>query len=132
MKLPNILTEQHNLGVRFGALRILMVNVTVYVSMANFLMICLMTYSTTLRAIIQPYIPWFSFPIFIGAMVSLFLLAPIMEHKFVVPAVTSYTNAQWYKHQNLLKADLDTFKKELMDRLEEIEAKIGGTNNESG
>jgi len=120
VNIPNILTRQHNVGVKLGALRILIGSIMFYVSMANFAMISAMAYNTTLRAAIQTHFPWFSFPIFISLMVVFVLAAIIMEHKFVVPSVTSYSNAQWYKHKNPAREDLE----KILRKLDELEAKI--------
>jgi len=119
MKLTAI-TKQYNLGVRFGALRILVGQVMFYVSMANFVMISVVAYDTTLRAVIQAHFPWFNFPLFIGIMAFLVLVAMVLEYKFVVPSTTSYGNVMWYRHQNPAKADLEL----ILKKLEELEAKI--------
>lgn len=120
MNLPRLFTRQYNLGVGFGGLRILVSSVIAYVSLVNFVLICVIAYNTTLRAAIQPHLPWFNFPTFIGIAAGFFLIAIILEYKFVVPSTTTYGNLQGYKHRNPIRKDLEL----IIKKLEKIEKEI--------
>ena len=114
------LTKQYNLGIKFGGFRILVANVMFYVAMVNFLLISVTAYSTTLRDPIRLYLPWFNFPIFAGIMVIFFIVGAVIEHKFVIPAVTRYSNSQIAKHENPIMQNTV----QILARLEKIEEAI--------
>ena len=120
MRIPRLVSRQYNLGLKLGAFRILIANVMFYVSMVNFVMISMVAYNTTLREELQPYAPWFNFPVFVGVMVCGILLAMVVEFKFVMPSVVTFNNSQWYKHQNPAREDL----KLILEKIEELEEKI--------
>ena len=134
MSILGFLSKQYNFGARLGGFRILVANIMFYVSMINFLLISVTAYSTTLRDPIRLHLPWFNFPVFVCIMLFLFLIGAIIEHKFVVPAITSYTNSQWYKHKNPAREDLEKIlnkldasektQKRVMNKLKRLERRL--------
>jgi len=116
----SFLTKQYNLGIKFGGFRILVANVMFYVAMVNFFLISVTAYSTTLRDPIKLYLPWFNFPIFVGIMIAFFIVGAIMEHKFIIPAVTRYSNSQVAKHENPIMQNTV----QILAKLEEMEKAI--------
>lgn len=116
-------TKQHNTGYKIGGLKDLLARVLFYVSGMNFVLLAATAYHTTLREPIHEYVPWFTFPLFLGTMIALVLIAMALEYKLVLPSSMAYANLQMYKHQSLLKKQLD--------RIEKTLAKMQG-NGEDG
>lgn len=101
------ITRQHNPGYQIGGIKDLLIRVLFYVSGINFVLLAATAYHTTLREPIHQWMPWFTFPMFLGILVVLVSLSMVLEYKLVLPSTMAYLNLQQYKHQNPIKAQLD-------------------------
>jgi len=117
--------RQYNLGSWLGALKDLFGRTAFYISIGNFVLIAVTAYHTTLRDPILGWLPWFTFPLFMGVVVMLVLLAMILEYKFVVPSSITFINRQVYEHRSLLRRDLE----QITERLTEME-KVNATKQD--
>ena len=108
-----IFFKQYKLSNKIGASRIILANIMFYVSIINFVLISLTAYHTTLKYIITPILPFFNFPIFIGIIVCIILIAIIIEYKFVLPSLYAFQNEQGFKHDNPIKDMLVEINKQL-------------------
>lgn len=111
--------RQHNFGVGFGAIYSLYGSTMIYQGVVNSFMITAVAYNTTFRDTIHSFVPWMNFPLFFIMLVSGNLLLWVFHYKFAVPAITTYSNAQLYKHRNPIREDLAIIIKRL-DKIEDI------------
>lgn len=115
LKVRNGLTKQYNMGSWIGGLKDLIMRVLLYVAIINFVLIVATAYHTTLRETLQVWIPWLTFPMFLGSLVVLLLLVMVLEYKIVLPSTWSFVNRQQYEHKSPIKEQLDRIEKMLAD-----------------
>jgi hypothetical protein len=86
----------------------------VYISCVNFVLMGITAYSTTLK----PYFDsigwtWFNLFVFFPVMILFVATMMFLEYKFVMKSVYEFRNRQEYKHESLIRKDLDEIKKKL-------------------
>lgn len=119
-KIWKIIIKQYNFGPFLGGLKDMATYTAFYVTILNFTLIAVTAYNTTLREYILSKVPWFSFPLFMAALIVLVLIGMVCEFKFIYPSIWVFRNRQEYTHQSLLRKDL----KKILDRLDELEEEI--------
>ena len=115
MKFWKSLTKQYKISGKIGGAKDLLMRTLFYVSIVNFILIAATAYHTTLRDIVNTWLPWFNFPIFLTVLVGGLLLMMILEYKIVLPSTWAFTNRQQYEHQNLIREQLDRIEKTLSE-----------------
>lgn len=119
-KLLGRLFKQHQLGQLPGATKNVMSNTLVYVGYINFLLIVAIAYNTTFRDLLERYIPWLTFPMFVGVTIVIVGMAMLLEYKLMMPSAWHFQQKQLWQHQSPIRAEL----KRIQQKLEEIERKI--------
>lgn len=120
----NKLLKQYDTGAHIGGLKDLALRTMVYVTAMNFILLVITAYSVSLRSWMAHYVTWFNFPVFLGILIGLLLLAMLIEYKFILPSTWHFINQQQYEHKNLIRRDLN----EISRRLDGIEKQIGVQN----
>lgn len=93
-----------------GAARNLFVRSMFYISLINFLMLAMTTYTVVVRDVVE--IPFF---VFIVVLVVIIAVSLLFEYCIVLPSETSFMNKQVYEHDNPVKDDLQEIKNTLYD-----------------
>jgi len=117
------ITKQYNTGSWIGGAKDLLGRSLFYVGVINFALLAVTAYHTTLRDVLSVWIPWLTFPIFMGALIAIVLASMVIEYKLILPSTIAYLNSQSYKHQSLLRMQLDRIEKTLADMKKEGEDK---------
>lgn len=112
--------SQHKPIPRIGGGKEVLIRTAVYLSMINFALIAPTAYAVLKPSIIG-LIPWMSFGVFMGILVSIVLVIMFLEYKFMMPSHIAFLSGQKYKHENPFREDLEEANK----RLKRIEKKLG-------
>jgi len=88
-----------------GAARNLFVRSMFYISLINFLMLALTTYTVVVRDVVE--IP---FVMFVAGLIVIVAISLLFEYCVVLPSETSFMNKQVYEHDNPVKDDLKEIK----------------------
>ena len=94
-----------------GAIKNLLTRSTFYVSILNFGMLAVTSYSVVLKSVIA--FPFWAFMLMLIAIVA---VAMCFEYIIMLPSETSFMNRQSYMHDNPIRRDLE----EIKTSLEEI------------
>jgi DMSO reductase anchor subunit len=82
----------------------------------------------TMYAVVYPYVhpvvPWLTMPLFFGIILVCGLSVMTLFYLFVYPSWWAFKNSQEYKHDSLLRKDLETIKAQNVS----IMAKLGVTD----
>ncbi len=113
------LTKQNGAATWIGSMKEVLAHTLFWVSMINFVLIAATFYNTTFYPVIKDKLPNFSFILFLGALSVVVLIAMFVEYKFIIPSVLAFRNKQEYKHQNLIRRDLEKIKLKLGIPLED-------------
>ncbi len=105
-----------------GPAKSLLGSVMFYISIIQFVLIAVVFYHTTLSPCAAQHSPWLSLWVFVGVLIAIFLIALVVEFKFVLPSTISFGNVQGYEHNSPFARDLQKALKELQD----IQAKLAG------
>ena len=71
----------------------------------NYLLLTSTTYAVTREWLVQ-WIPWVTFPLFLGAIVTFYLCGMLVVYKFLYAAYFAHRNNQEYKHKNPIRQDI--------------------------
>ncbi len=118
------LLKQYSIGPWLGAFKDLVSRTMFYMMPVNLFMLAATTYHVTARDFIWQYAPWVNFWMFFGVLLFAILCAMVIEYKVIFPSSVIFSNAQGYKHGNLLRRDLDI----IMGEIHKIEAKLDAIN----
>ena len=116
--------KQYSFGPWLGAFKDLINRTMFYMTPINLFMLAATTYHVTARDFIWQYAPWVNFWMFFAALVFAGLCAMVIEYKVIFPSSVTFSNAQGYKHGNLLRRDLDN----IMSEIKKMEAKLDSMN----
>jgi len=98
-----------------------------WMSLVNFLMMAVTTYTVTREYTISIF-PWFSIWIFLSILGLIIATVMVFEYKLVYPSRVAFRNQQEYAHDSPIKEDLDQIKEtqeHLRRDLEAIKEKLG-------
>jgi len=98
-----------------GGLKLLLARSSFYISILNFLMLA----STSYVVVIKKYF-YIPFWLFLLCMILIVIGAMIFEWAIMLPSEIAFTNWQTYEHNNPIRADLESIKRDL----EELKRKI--------
>ena len=124
MFLKNLFLKQYNTGPFIGASRALFSSAQSYMSMINFGMVAALAYEGNVGKTLLAWFPWLNFWVYITVFVVGYLLLMLFEWKIVTPSVMTMGNQQGYKHQNLLRRDIEELKASTTTRLDRIEEQL--------
>lgn len=93
-----------------GAARNLFVRAMFYISLLNFIMLALTTYTVVVRDVIE--IPFY---MFILGLIVLVCVSLLFEYCIVLPSETAFMNKQVYEHGNPVRDDLQELKGTLQE-----------------
>lgn len=119
-KLLGILLRQHQVGQLPGAIKFSFGRTLAYVGYVNFALLGAVAYNTTLRDILLQYMPWLTFPAFMGIMVAGVMGAMWLDYKFMMPSEMHFSQKQTWRHKSPVRGEL----KRILEKLEQIEKKI--------
>jgi hypothetical protein len=104
--------QQKNVGSWWGALMMLAGRLASYATFITLGLTVLYSYPTVSSAIHS--ITGFDLSIWglILLIIMILVLVMFMEYKFSIAAITAFNNAQWYKHDNPMRKDLELIKKQ--------------------
>lgn len=108
MKPNKSVFEQFNVGIWWGAFRNLL-------QQANFYLLLITCISSVTTLFVTVVSPWLAgnfgvrIPFYVVLLITIGVLLGILlfEHKFTMPSFMSYWNAQWWKHDNPSKKELE-------------------------
>ena len=98
-----------------------------WMSLINFLMMAVTTYTVTREYTIS-ILPWFSIWIFLSLLFLIIATVMVFEYKLVYPSRVAFRNQQEYAHDSPIKQDLKDVKDEqklVREDLDKIKAKLG-------
>jgi len=105
-----------------GRLQMQLINTqSLYVGMAQSLMMLGMFWYTTAAPNVRPVAPWFNFWFFLGLIVVGIMAVMVFDFVFVYPSRQSYLNQQAYKHENPVVEDI----KRIDERVNKIFKHLG-------
>jgi len=116
--------KQYSFGPWVGAFKDLVSRTMFYMTPINLFMLAATTYHVTARDFIWQYAPWVNFWMFFAVLIIAGLCAMAIEYKVIFPSSVTFSNAQGYKHGNLLRRDLDI----IMSEIKKMEAKLDAMN----
>ena len=82
-----------------------------WMSLVNFLMMAVTTYTVTREYTISIF-PWFSIWIFLSILGLIIATVMVFEYKLVYPSRVAFRNQQEYAHDSPIKEDLKQIKEE--------------------
>ena len=91
-----------------GGLKLLLARSSFYISILNFLMLA----STSYIVVIKNYF-YIPFCLFLLTMVAMVVGAMIFEWAIMMPSEIAFTNWQTYEHNNPIRTDLESIKRDL-------------------
>ena len=103
-----------------GGLKTILIHTVFYVNMANFVLIALTAYNTTIKTYLVAYAPWLTLPIFMVIIMVFTGVAMWLEYKYVYPSYIRFQNQQEWEHQNLIRDELTKITQELRELKEKI------------
>jgi hypothetical protein len=106
-----------------GPAKSLLGSVMFYISIIQFVLIAVVFYHTTLSPWAAQHAPWLTLWVFVGVLSAIFLIALVVEFKFMMASVISFGNVQGYTHGNPFVRDLQKALSELKDIKDKLEAK---------
>ena len=92
-----------------------------WMSLINFLMMAVTTYTVTREYTIS-ILPWFSIWIFLSLLGLVIATVMVFEYKLVYPSRVAFRNQQEYAHESPIKKDLDKIKESQEQSRRDIEA----------
>ena len=98
-----------------GGLKLLLTRASFYISILNFLMLA----STSYVVVVKKYF-YIPFWLFLMGLVAVVVVVMIFEWAIMLPSEISFTNWQYYEHDNPIRVDLESIKHDL----EELKRKI--------
>ena len=107
----------NKITVIIGALHDIYSRIAVYISIANTIMILLVFYNTVV--VVTPSLSWLTPPIFILVALIAVVLLSVVSWKYLIPTMMVYANYQQYKHENLIRKDIQELKKYIESRLDD-------------
>lgn len=108
--------RQYNLGHWLGFTYSQTFNTMAYLNIFMAGINMLTFWHTTMVQTRPDYLAWITLPIFIGLVFVGFWLVGFIDYKFVMPARVSFSNRQFFRHDNPLLGELE--------RQREIERRI--------
>jgi len=118
--MKELFLKQYNIGTWYGGVKDLYSRALTYQSFVNLFLLSVTAYTVILKDYIANYAPWITFPMFFFFFIALIALAMLFEYKFAMPSAIAWANAQGYKHQNLVRKQLDGMTKENEDAIKGI------------
>ena len=112
----------NKITVVIGALHDIYSRISVYIGMANTVMILLVFYNTVV--VVTPWLAWLSPPIFILVALIAVIILSVVSWKYLIPTMMVYANYQQYKHENLLRKDIKVLSDKIDKLTQEIEKDI--------
>ena len=112
----------NKITVIIGALHDIYSRISVYIGMANTVMILLVFYNTVV--VVTPSLSWLTPPIFILVALIAVVLLSVVSWKYLIPTMMVYANYQQYKHENLLRKDIKVLSDKIDKLTQEIEKDI--------
>lgn len=103
-----------------GPVKSLFGGVLFYLSPISFIMLSITTYKVAIAPWAALHASWLSLWVFLGILPVVIILGLIVEFKFVVPSITSYSNVQGYIHNSPFVRDLQI----VLKKLDEIKKKL--------
>jgi predicted membrane protein len=98
-----------------------------WMSLVNFLMMAVTTYTVTREYTISIF-PWFSIWIFLATLGLIIATVMVFEYKLVYPSRVAFRNQQEYAHESPIKEDL----KQIKDNQERLRIDIIRIREELG
>lgn len=104
-------------GTWLGGLKTIVIHSIFYVNLANFGLVALTAYNTTIKPYLAVSAPWFTLPVFVTILLIFTGLAMFLEYKYVYPSYIRFQNQQEWEHQNLIREELAKIKEEIIREL---------------
>lgn len=112
--------RQTNVGTWWGALMTLGGRINSYVSLINLGLLLIFSYSSVADIVFK--ITGIQFTLW-GLMLVIFIIlcaVMVIEYKFSLASIASFNNNQWYKHDNMMRRDLENIKEQNQQIKEDI------------
>lgn len=106
------LFKQYKLPWVGGAKEVL-AQVAFYVSAINFFLIAVTAYHTTLSVYLVDWVPWMTFPLFMGILIVLLVGTMVLEYKFIVASLYTFRGKQMFEHESQVVDKLNEILKRL-------------------
>ncbi len=119
------LLKQHNIGKQWGMFTHTAGQLAMFVSAINLFLIAITAYNTTLSSWFVGWGIRVQLWMFLAVVVVLLLITFVVLYKFALPSYYSVFNEQFYRHDNLLRKDIEILKgtnKTILEKLEALEA----------
>jgi hypothetical protein len=84
-----------------------------YLTAINFGMLAVNLWLSGINRWTAVYLPWLSFPIFLGITAAVAVIAMVLHWYLIEPARNAAVNDQWYRHGNPVARDLQLIKNRL-------------------
>jgi len=84
-----------------------------WVTLAIFLFSGMSAWSSPAMLEVRKWIPWLSFPVFLGLIFAGILVLMWLQHKYAQPSIMVYWNKMFYEQDNPMTKDLKDIKKKL-------------------
>ena len=110
------LLRQHNLGKWLGFSYSQTFNTMAYLNVFMAAINLLTFWHTTMVQTRPDYLAWVSLPVFVAFILLAFSIVGFLDYKFIMPARVSFSNQQFFRHENPLLGELE--------RQREIERRI--------
>ena len=121
---------QRKTGMQWGTLVQIAQQGMIFVTVLNLFLLAATAYNTTLSAYFQARGIYISFLVFLAIIIGVMLAVGLWAWKFALPSFYSAFNDQFYKHNNLLRRDIEALKednavskverKAILDKLEDL------------
>lgn len=91
-----------------------------YYGMLNILLLLVTAY-TVREETIHKWLPWMTFPIFLGTVLLVMIAVMVLDHKLIYPSLIAFHQDEAWKHMSPVKSQFD----KLDARLSGIEDALG-------
>lgn len=112
LKMTGKIFKQKNIGKQWGMFAQVAAQISIFVGMLNLLLISVTAYNTTLSPWFAAYGIHLQLWMFVVIIAGFLGVMSILLYKFALPSVYSFWNDQFYRHDNLMREDIETLKKD--------------------
>lgn len=124
--LKDKLFRQRNIGKQWGIIAQVAAQAAIFISIINLFLIAVTAYNTTICGWLAERGIYIQFWVFAAIIIGFLAIVFTLLYKFALPSFYSFWNDQFYRHDNLLRKDIELLKKdnrEILKRLEELRKK---------
>ena len=118
---------QKNMGQQWGVFAQTAGQLSIFIGVINLLLLSATAYNTTLSAWFTAYGIPLNFWMFMCIIAFLLVVTSVVLYKYALPSFFSFFNDQFYRHDNLLRHDIELLKKDNKAILEILK---GGNSND--